>query len=221
MSRRAGREAWWDGMPAELAEWCRYPIASHVPEVEACVRTTRRNREGILNGYRYGRTSAVAEGVDYSIKVTKRRGYGIRRFEAFRRRILLAMGLGRVEVLRPAMRGGGKKEGETAWVEATRKRLFGGSPDDINAGDACDMVWRERRDGFVDVRANVTLEDGETVVCRVPTRISVTRDWEGMMGFLTLEVQLDVEVLPEDSPGALLELGRITEDEYWDMVEYR
>lgn len=106
-------------------------------------------------------------------------------------------------------------------MEATRKRLFEGSPDDINAGDVYDMVWCERRDGFVDVRVNVTLEDGETIVRRVPSRISVTRDWEGAMGLLTLEVELDVEVLPEDSPGALLELGRISEDEYWDMVEYR
>ena len=71
---RVGRERWWDGMPGELAKWCSLGIASHVPEVETCARTIKRNREGILNSYRHGRTNAVAEGVNNSIKVTKRRG---------------------------------------------------------------------------------------------------------------------------------------------------
>lgn len=97
---RAGKAGWWDGMPGELSKWCLLGITSRIPEVVACARTVKRNREGILNSYRYGRTNAVAEGVNNSIKVTKRRGYGIRTFAAFRRRILLAMGIGRAEVVR-------------------------------------------------------------------------------------------------------------------------
>lgn len=97
--------------------------------------------------------------------------------------------------------------------------LFDGGPGDVNAGDLSDMLWCGRRDGFVDVRVNVTLEDGTTVVRRVPTHARVTRVWEPCMGLITIEVDLDVDVLPDDDPGALLELGRITEDEYWGMVE--
>ena len=77
-----------------------------------CAVTIRRHQEGILNSDRYGRTNAVAEGINNSIKVTKRRGYGIRRFSAFRRRILLAMGLGKAEVVRLTLRDIGEKDGK-------------------------------------------------------------------------------------------------------------
>ena len=39
------------------------------------------------------------------------RGYGIRKFSAFRRRVLIALGLGHAEVVRPALRDAGKDEG--------------------------------------------------------------------------------------------------------------
>lgn len=70
----------------------------------ACARTVNRNKEGIPDSYRYGKTNAVAEGINNSIKVTKRRGYGIRRFPAFRRRVLMALGLGHAEVPRLTIR---------------------------------------------------------------------------------------------------------------------
>ena len=46
-----------------------------------------------------------------SIKVTKRRGYGIRKFSAFRRRVLIALGLGHAEVVRLTLRDVSKDEG--------------------------------------------------------------------------------------------------------------
>lgn len=97
--------------------------------------------------------------------------------------------------------------------------LFDGGPGDVSAGDLSDMVWCGRRDGLVDVRVNITLEDGATVVTRVPAHARATREWEPCMGLLTIGIELDVDVLPDGDPEALLELGRITEDEYWDMVE--
>lgn len=102
--QRAGSSGWWDGMPKELERWRSFCRQSGVPEMARLQRTVRRNEEGILNSYRYGKTNAVAEGINNSIKLTKRKGYGIRRFEAFRRRVLLALGLGRVEVLRLSIR---------------------------------------------------------------------------------------------------------------------
>lgn len=100
----AGKAGWWDGMPGELEVWRGHCRRSGIPEMVTCSKTVNRNKEGILNSYRYGKTNAVAEGVNNSIKVTKRRGYGIRRFSAFRRRVLIALGLGRAEVVRLTIR---------------------------------------------------------------------------------------------------------------------
>ena len=101
----------------------------------------------------------------------------------------------------------------------TRTTLYDGSPDDVSAGDVYDMVWCDRRDGWVEVTVNVTLEDGETVVRRSAGRVRVTREWNPGLGFVTLRMEADVELLPEGDPEAALELGRITEDEYWDIVD--
>lgn len=97
--------------------------------------------------------------------------------------------------------------------------LFEGDPNGIEVGDVADVVCGERGDGIVRVRVHVRLEDGVTVVTRLPVRARVTRRWVPCMGLLTLGLDIDVEVLPDDSPEALLELGRITKEEYWDMVE--
>lgn len=99
-----GKKRWWDGMGDELAKWRSYARQSKIPEFVACAKTLKKYHEGILNSYRYDRTNAVAEGINNSIKVIKRRGYGIRLFEAFRRRVLLGLGLGNVEVLRLSIR---------------------------------------------------------------------------------------------------------------------
>lgn len=101
----------------------------------------------------------------------------------------------------------------------TKTTLYDGSPDDISVGDVYDMVWCDRRDGWVEVTVNVTLADGETVVRRAPGRVRVTRDWNPGLGFVALRMEADVELLPEGDPEAMLELGRIDEDEYWDIVD--
>lgn len=107
---QAGKVGWWDGMPKELETWRGLCRRSGIPEMAALAATVNRNKEDILNSYRHERTNAVAEGINNSIKVTKRRGYGIRRFSAFRRRILIAMGLGRAEVIRLTIRDLGDGE---------------------------------------------------------------------------------------------------------------
>lgn len=53
---------------------------AHTAEMERLAATTNRNKDGILNSYRYGRANAVAEGTDNSIMITKHRGYGIMKF---------------------------------------------------------------------------------------------------------------------------------------------
>lgn len=101
---RFGKDHWWDGMPNELVKWRSYARQSKIPEFVTCAETLHDNNDGILNSYRYNKTNAVAEGINTTIKLTKRQGYGIRRFSAFRRRVLIALGLGRVEVLRLTLR---------------------------------------------------------------------------------------------------------------------
>ena len=135
--------------------------------------------------------------------------------------MLLALGLGRAEVLRLTIRDVSDDERQVAAMlePVTRTTLYDGSPDDVSAGDVYDMVWCDRRDGWVEVTVNVTLEDGETVVRRSAGRVRVTREWNPGLGFVTLRMEADVELLPEGDPEAALELGRITEDEYWDIVD--
>ena len=55
-------------------------------------KTLKRNREGVLNGYKFNKTNATAEGLNNSIKVMKRTSYGFRTFERIHRRCLLALG---------------------------------------------------------------------------------------------------------------------------------
>ena len=91
-------------MPHELASQRSFCRQSGVPEMARLQRTVRRNEEGILNSYRHGKTSSAAEGINNSIKPAKRLGYGACAFEAFRRRVPLALGIGHAETVRPSIR---------------------------------------------------------------------------------------------------------------------
>ena len=106
-----GKRRFWEGMADELLKLRSFARQSKIPELVRCAKTLKRHNEGILNSYRYGKTNAVAEGINNSIKVTKRRGYGIVRFSAFRRRVLVALGMGRVEALRLTLRDVSPDEG--------------------------------------------------------------------------------------------------------------
>jgi transposase len=88
----------WDAMPwcAEkrdgLEEWCKLAAASPLPEFKTAARTFRAHRTGILNGYKYGKTNATAEGLNNTIKLLKKNAYGFRDFEHMRRRCLITLG---------------------------------------------------------------------------------------------------------------------------------
>lgn len=54
-----------------LASWISLAQRSGVFEMERAAKALKRNREGVLNGYRYNKTNVTAEGLDSSIKVMK------------------------------------------------------------------------------------------------------------------------------------------------------
>jgi hypothetical protein len=72
--------------------------------------------------------------------------------------------------------------------------------------------------GLLALTVSVALEDSRCVV-RAPSRMRVAHDSIQPMGISVLEVDIDIELLPEGSPEAALELGAIGEDEYWDLVD--
>lgn len=99
----------------------------------------------------------------------------------------------------------------------TRVDIYDGEPAMITVSDVRDAIATLRYDTWVSVVVNMELGDGETVVQRCPSRVGVRLDTDDL-GFQNLAIELDAQALPEGNAEALLELGRITEDEYWDMV---
>ena len=75
-----------------LEEWCKMAADSHIPEFKTVARTFRKHREGILNGYRYDKTNATAEGLNNTIKLLKKNAYGYKSFARMRRRCLFTLG---------------------------------------------------------------------------------------------------------------------------------
>jgi transposase len=88
----------WDAMPwcAEkrngLEGWCKLAAASPLPEFKTVASTFRKHRTGILNGYKYKKSNATAEGLNNTIKLLKKNAYGFRDFEHMRRRCLITLG---------------------------------------------------------------------------------------------------------------------------------
>ncbi|WP_255464119.1 MULTISPECIES: ISL3 family transposase [unclassified Adlercreutzia] len=75
-----------------LSNWISLAIRSGIPEMRRAAKSIKRNREGVLNGYKFNKTNATAEGLNNSIKVLKRTSYGFKTFERMRRRCLLSLG---------------------------------------------------------------------------------------------------------------------------------
>lgn len=88
--------AWCAEKRDSLSKWISLALRSGIPEMKRAARTLQRLREGILNGYRYDKTNATAEGLNNSIKAMKRMSYGFSSFARMRRRCLLALGFYRI-----------------------------------------------------------------------------------------------------------------------------
>jgi len=80
-----------------LERWCKAAMRSGIPEFKAVAKTFRRHREGILNGYKHGKTNALAEGLNNTIKLLKKTSYGMPTFARMRRRCLFTLGYYRLE----------------------------------------------------------------------------------------------------------------------------
>lgn len=76
----------------ELTEWIRQYTASEVEEVHSAACTIRHWRGYIQNSWKYGKSNGLSEGLNNKVKVLKRVSFGLQRFDAFRKRILLACG---------------------------------------------------------------------------------------------------------------------------------
>lgn len=77
---------------AGLEEWLADHNSSEYESVRHSVNTVRHNKAYILNAFKYGRTNAVCEGLNNKIKILKKAGYGVHKFDSFRKRILFACG---------------------------------------------------------------------------------------------------------------------------------
>lgn len=92
----------WSDMPwcadkrDSLSRWISLAQRSNIFEMKRSAKTLKRNREGVLNGYKFNKTNATAEGLNNSIKVMKRMNYGFKTFKRMRRRCLLSLGYMRV-----------------------------------------------------------------------------------------------------------------------------
>ncbi|MGB7595323.1 MAG: transposase, partial [Erysipelotrichaceae bacterium] len=75
-----------------LNEWIRKADASGIPEFKSAVTAYRNWKIPILNAFAYPYSNGITEGCNNKIKVIKRNAFGLRNFDRFRTRILLAFG---------------------------------------------------------------------------------------------------------------------------------
>ena len=75
-----------------LKNWIEMAKESKIPEFNECIRAFENWFEYICNSLDTPYTNGFIEGKNNKIKVLKRNAYGVRNFERFRKRILLACG---------------------------------------------------------------------------------------------------------------------------------
>lgn len=75
-----------------LDAWIRKADASGIPEFKTATRAYRNWKKPILNAFAYPYSNGITEGCNNKIKVIKRNAFGLRNFDRFRTRILLAFG---------------------------------------------------------------------------------------------------------------------------------
>lgn len=73
-----------------LNEWIRKAEASCIPEFKSAITAYRNWKHPILNAFAYPYSNGITEGCNNKIKVIKRNAFGLRNFDRFRTRILLA-----------------------------------------------------------------------------------------------------------------------------------
>jgi transposase len=74
----------------QLDEWIKKADASGIPEFKTATRAYRNWKKPILNAFVYPYSNGITEGCNNKIKVIKRNAFGLRNFDRFRTRILLA-----------------------------------------------------------------------------------------------------------------------------------
>jgi transposase len=75
-----------------LNEWIRKAVASGIPEFKSAITAYRNWKKPILNAFAYPYSNGITEGCNNKIKVINRNAFGLRNFDRFRTRILLAFG---------------------------------------------------------------------------------------------------------------------------------
>ena len=75
-----------------LSNWIEIAREAKIPEFKECIRAFENWFEYICNSLDTSYTNGFIEGKNNKIKVLKRNAYGVRNFERFRKRILLACG---------------------------------------------------------------------------------------------------------------------------------
>ena len=73
-----------------LDAWIQKAEDSKIPEFKTAIRAYRNWKKPILNAFAYPYSNGITEGCNNKIKVIKRNAFGLRNFDRFRTRILLA-----------------------------------------------------------------------------------------------------------------------------------
>lgn len=77
-----------DEAKEKLKKWIEMAESSNVEEFQRCVRVFRNWFSEIVESFEVPYTNSLTEGLNNKIKVLKRKAYGFRNFERFRKRIL-------------------------------------------------------------------------------------------------------------------------------------
>ncbi len=77
-----------DEAKEKLKKWIEMAESSNVEEFQRCVQVFRNWFSEIVESFEVPYTNSLTEGFNNKIKVLKRKAYGFRNFERFRKRIL-------------------------------------------------------------------------------------------------------------------------------------
>ena len=77
-----------DAVKEKLQKWIEIVEASNLEEFQRCVQVFRNWFSEIVESFDVPYTNSLTEGFNNKIKVLKRKAYGFRNFERFRKRIL-------------------------------------------------------------------------------------------------------------------------------------
>lgn len=76
-------------MKQRLVEWYSQVENENIPEFKEVIKTFRNWQTEILNSFIFGYSNGFLEGINNQTKVIKRNGFGFRRFDRLRSRVLL------------------------------------------------------------------------------------------------------------------------------------